>query len=134
MRKLTGTVISLALLALFAAGPAQASATVAVAGYEAATLGFATPVVVAPSGGPITLVVADESGAKHNFVAADSFKSGSTWCGSFPSGKCPRFWTPLIGGSGAHTAAVQGLAGIPSGQYAFVCTLHSAMTGTLIVP
>lgn len=133
MRKITASIISLALLALAAAGPAEAAVAVAVAGPENGSLGWTTPDVVAVSGAPVHLVVADPTTPPHDFVAKNTFRSSGPWCSSFPSGRCPRFWTPRIGADGAAVEEVQGLDGLAPGEYDFYCTVHSAMQGTLTI-
>ena len=120
------------LLVVLAAAPADAR--VAVAGPGAFAAGFATPVVITTAGGPLTLVNADA--APHNLIATDAFISKKEakrvpWCGNSPKGKCPLFWSETIG-AGEQTE-VLGLERTESGkQYAFVCTLHAAMRGTLV--
>lgn len=125
--------VATGLLVVLAAAPA--GARVAVAGPGAFAAGYATPVVITPAGGPVTLVNADA--APHNFIAVDAFIPKKVakkveWCPNYSKGKCPLFWSETIG-AGEQTD-VLGLERVVSGkQYAFVCTLHAAMRGTLVV-
>jgi hypothetical protein len=70
----------------------------------------------------------------HDVVARDDFRpNGSApWCADFPSGKCPLFWTPLIGQQ--QQAPVLGLADAEPGRdYTFYCSIHPLMVGTISV-
>ena len=53
------------------------------------------------------------------------------WCKRF-KGKCPAFWTPLLGLG--ETTELQGLKNTQAGRsYTFYCSLHPGMRGTLAV-
>lgn len=110
--------------------PAHAAVAAAVPGYAA---GWATPVVVAPVGGSVT--VANLDAAPHHLVAKDylpkKIARKTPWCSGYSKKSCPLFWSETVGTG--DTAEVQGLENIVSGeQYPFVCAIHSNMTGTLI--
>ncbi len=124
-------VLALVAFPLAIASPAGAVAAVAVPGSFAST--YATPVVVTNVGGPLTFVNGDV--AAHDVTALEHFlpkKTKESWCKEFPKGKCPLFWSETI--DGGQTTNVQGLANLQSGQqYRFFCSVHPAMTGTLIV-
>jgi len=67
-------------------------------------------------------------------VAADhiSLKSGKAkWCRQFKRGKCPLFYSPLIGLN--QSEEVLGVGNLKPGTYSFLCTLHPGMKGKLIV-
>ena len=123
----------LACLILGSAVPAQAAVAVTAPGGFVA--GFVPPVVVIGEGEGVTYANGDV--AAHNFVAEDAFASKklakkSPWCSGFDKGKCPLFWSPTI--TTGESTEVQGLGGVKSGQqYAFFCSLHPGMKGTLIV-
>jgi plastocyanin len=79
--------------------------------------------------------------ARHDVVALEARRpdGSAPWCGSFenpedPDAKdCPLFWTPLIPGGGSETP-VLGLEDTKAGEsYAFYCSIHPYMTGTLEV-
>jgi len=54
------------------------------------------------------------------------------WCKRFAKGKCPAFWTPLLGLG--ETTELQGLKNLKAGRsYTFYCSLHPGMRGTLAV-
>lgn len=120
------------LLVILAAAPA--GARVAAAGPGAFTAGFATPVVVTTVGGTVTFINSDV--ASHNFTAAEDFvpkklAKKKQWCGSYPKGKCPLFWSPTI--SAGQQTDVLGLDLVESGEtYAFICSLHPNMRGILV--
>ena len=113
---------------------APAGARVAAAGPGAFAAGFATPVVVTTVGGTVTFVNSDV--ASHNFIAAEDYVSKklakkTEWCASYPTGKCPLFWSPTI--TAGQQTDVQGLDLVKSGEtYAFFCSLHPNMRGTLV--
>ena len=111
-----------------------AHATPAVTGPAAFAAGYATPVVAITEGEGITYYNFDI--APHDFVALEDFLSKkearkAKWCSAF-DGKCPLFWSPRIGVG--QSTEVLGVDTLPSGsRYAFFCTIHPNMTGTLIV-
>jgi plastocyanin len=114
--------------------PAHA-AVVAVAGPGAYVAGWATPVVVAQSGGDLAVVNGDV--APHNFVASDDYlppkvARKTAWCSAFKKKTCPLFWSETI--TIGETTSVQGLDDIAPGQYPFYCSIHPGMTGTLVIP
>ena len=112
-----------------------AHAVIAAAVPQSFQLGFATPVVVAPVGGPVTFVNTDT--IPHNIQADGVFlpkkKAKKTdWCNLFPKKECPIFYSDAIGQG--QTVDVQGLENTESGkQYPFMCLLHPNMKGTLVV-
>jgi hypothetical protein len=70
----------------------------------------------------------------HDVVARDDFRpdGSAPWCADFKSGKCPLFWTPLIGQQAQ--APVLGLADAEPGRdYTFYCSIHPLMVGTISV-
>jgi plastocyanin len=120
------------LLVIAVAAPAHA--VVVFAGPGGFAAGYATPVVVAPVGGPLEFVNGDIQ--PHNVIATDHFLAKKTakkteWCKGYPKKKCPLFWSVTVGLGG--TAEVLGLENTESGQqYPFFCSLHPGMTGTLV--
>ena len=97
--------------------------------------GYVPPAVVIAKGEGITYANGDV--APHNFVAASAYRTvkvakKTKWCSGFKKGKCPLFWSQTVGMG--KTAEVEGLELVtPGKQYAFLCTLHPNMKGTLIV-
>jgi plastocyanin len=70
----------------------------------------------------------------HDVVARDDYRpdGSAPWCDDFQSGKCPLFYTPLIGNQ--KMEKVQGLADAEAGRdYTFYCSIHPYMTGTISV-
>ena len=125
---------------LLAPSPATASATgptdaQVVSGLTAKYYGYLTPVVVIQPGGGITYTNLDIE--RHNVVqdvATDGVHGKGThkWCGLFPKGRCPIFYSALIGLG--QSESVRGLKGVKPGKvYTFYCTLHPGMKGRLVV-
>ncbi len=106
------------------ATPLHSSAGASLRGYD-------TPVAVAAKDATPTYV--NDDLFLHNVVAKDAFgPANRPWCAAFPTGRCPLFWTPLIGL--AQSTTVRGLdRAEPGAAYAFYCTLHAAMRGTLVI-
>lgn len=131
MRRLVVGFLAACLVSAFAA---PAHAAVAAAGPGGFAAGFITPVVVVGPGEELTFANADV--APHNVTAVDAFLSKkdakkSKWCSAFDKGKCPLFWSPTI--TAGEQTSVEGLDKLsPGKQYAFICTLHPNMKGTLI--
>lgn len=127
-------IVGLAAASLITGLTAPAHAALAAAGPGGFAAGFATPVVVVAPGEELTFVNGDV--APHNITAIDAFLSKkdakkSKWCSAFDKGKCPLFWSPTI--TAGEQTTVEGLDRIvPGKQYAFICTLHPGMKGTLI--
>jgi len=132
MRKASFVVALGFTLASFAS-PARAA--VAATGPGGFVVGFVPPVVVIASDEGITYANADI--APHNFIAQDSFltkkqERKTKWCSGYDAGKCPLFWSETI--TAGRTTDVLGLQRVRSGEsYAFYCSLHPGMKGTLIV-
>ena len=115
--------------------PAPARAAVAVTGPGGFVAGFVPPIVVIEPGEGITYANADI--APHNFIAYEHYLTKkqakkSPWCTGYDKGKCPVFWSPTI--ALGNQTEVLGLEFVKSGEsYAFYCSLHPGMKGTLIV-
>jgi plastocyanin len=128
------SIVALLTAGLVAAVAGPAHAAVAVAGPGGFAAGFATPVVVVAKGEALTFVNGDLP--PHNFVAVDAFLSKkdakkTKWCSAYGKGKCPLFWSPSI--TAGESTDVLGLDRLePGKQYAFFCSLHPNMKGTLI--
>jgi hypothetical protein len=59
-------------------------------------------------------------------------KGKDPWCTRFAKGKCPVFWTPLLGLG--ESTDLKGLKNTVAGRnYTFYCSLHPGMRGTLAV-
>ena len=93
--------------------PGLGAGGVALAGPLGAATQYATPVVVVPSGSPVTFTNLDV--ALHDF---DS--STGAWSDR-----------PLIGLG--ESDRIDEIATLPSGQYEFFCSIHRNMVGTLVV-
>ena len=125
---------------LIGASPAAATAngptdTQILTGPSAKYYGYLTPVVVVSKGGHITYTNIDIE--RHNVVQDVTFDgvhgpSTAKWCGQFPKGRCPIFYSALIGLG--QSESVRGLKGVKPGKvYTFYCTLHPGMKGRLVV-
>ncbi|MFN2544252.1 MAG: plastocyanin/azurin family copper-binding protein [Actinomycetota bacterium] len=121
-----------------AAGAASAAAptdTQILSGPTAKYYGYVTPLVVVKKGGPITYTNVDVE--RHNVVQdvnADGVHGSAKakWCKQFKKGRCPVFYSPLIGLE--QSEPVQGLNALKPGKtYTFYCTLHPGMKGKLLV-
>jgi plastocyanin len=126
-------VSTLTTLVLLVAVATPANAVVVAAGPGGFAAGYATPVAVAPVGGPLIFVNGDIQ--PHNVVAFEDVlpkkvAKKTEWCKGYPKTKCPLFWSETAATGG--TAEVQGLENAESGQsYVFFCSIHPAMKGTL---
>ena len=96
------------------AAPAGA---VIVAGPGGATLGYVSKVAVEPQGTPMTFVNADQ--LAHTVTAVDRDQDGR----------------PLFSGNAlpGNTSIVAGVDKLRAGSYAFFCSFHPNMSGTLVV-
>ena len=118
-----------------ASGPVPDQASQVVSGPQAQFSGYATPVVVASKRGKVTYTNLDI--VRHDVVQdprADGMRGPGTkpWCRKFRKGRCPVFWTPLIG-LGDDTT-LRGMENVRPGKiYSFYCTLHPGMKGRLVV-
>src|SRR3954447_885397 len=116
-----------------AAASAAESTVVSVA--QGQSYGYATPVMLMPKGGKLQYANFDL--VRHNVVQdvlADhkSLKNGKAkWCRQFKRGKCPLFYSPLIGLG--QSEPVLGVGNLKAGTYSFYCTLHPGMKGKLVV-
>ncbi len=131
MRKLLVTAVT----CLIVLTPGAARAAVAVTGPGGFVAGFVPPVVVIAPGEDITYANADI--APHNFIAYEAYMTKkqakkAPWCSGYDKGKCPLFWSQTI--TAGQQTQVLGTENVVSGkQYAFYCSLHPGMKGTLIV-
>lgn len=148
VREWRGVIVALAALTGFVSGsvPAQAGDPlppyVAAAAYSGG-VGYINEVVATAAGEGISVAVADI--IQHDVVADDFGSDDNPWCDDinpltgerrYPLGKCPLFWSPLINatpGTGGPAQFVQGTDTVAAGTYAFHCSIHADMTGTLVV-
>ncbi len=130
LRRLIALLAAAASLVLSAA-PAPAVELVYTSGPGSYAVGWTAPVIVVPQNAQLTYVNLDV--AYHDVVADKVYGSDTQpWCDGLPAGKCPLFWSQLIGLS--KTTPVLGLdATTPGRIYPFVCSIHRNMTGTLVV-
>ena len=98
------------------AGPSAGGEIVSLAGAQ--NYGYATPVAVMSKGGALSYTNLDP--VNHNVVAKDLGSNGQ-----------PLFRSDFAGLG--KTVPVTGADQLPAGQYAFYCSLHLGMQGTLIV-
>ena len=135
MRRIVTTVLTATVVATAVLSASPARAAVAVTGPGGFAAGFLPPIVVIAEGEGVSYTNADI--APHNFIAEDAFvakkrEKKSKWCSSFDKGRCPLFWSPTI--TAGESTEVLGLEAVRSGdQYAFFCSVHPGMKGTLIV-
>lgn len=107
-----------------------------VAGPQAQLYGYLTPaLVLSKSLGRVVYTNLDV--VRHDVVQdvrTDGVASNGKdpWCKQFATGKCPVFWTPLLGLG--ESTDLRGLSNTVSGKsYSFYCSLHPGMRGTLAV-
>ena len=128
--------VVLASFSLLIGAAAHSEAAVAAAGPGSYAAGFLTPVVVVPPDDGLTFANADI--APHNLIATDAFVPKKKakkvkWCSAYDKGQCPLFWSETI--TAGQSTEVLGLEAVESGkQYAFYCSLHPGMKGTLVAP
>jgi plastocyanin len=106
-----------AMITVLASAPASAAQTTLAAGPYAAVTGWATPQVLVLQGDALNFVNTDVSAHR---VEAKEFG---------PTG--PLFASTLAGIG--QSVPVDRVSSLPPGTYAFVCTLHTSMTGTITV-
>lgn len=128
-------IVGAAIASLFvAATGAPARAVVAAAGPGSFAAGFATPVVIAPTATGVTFVNGDIQ--PHNVIANEDYYTKkqakkNEWCSNYPKTKCPVFWSETI--AVGEFTPVLGIENLTSGQqYAFFCSIHPDMQGTLV--
>jgi polyvinyl alcohol dehydrogenase (cytochrome) len=91
--------------------------------------GYTTAVAPYVTGGEMTFVNGDS--VMHDVVASVYGDGKQPWCKNFPKGKCPLFWTPLIGLGG--TTPILGLEDLESGgMYPFYCSIHPGMKANIV--
>jgi hypothetical protein len=131
MRLRTFAMVSALACAAFAGTPARAAVTYIAAGGGSQSSGtYATPVVFAPVGGPLTFLNGDVQ--SHNVVSDATGPSTQPWCGFFAPGACPLVWSPVTD-AGFRTNPVRGLENAAAGAtYAVHCVIHPQLRGTLV--
>jgi plastocyanin len=87
---------------------------------------------VAPYGAGAEMTFHNGDAAPHDVVATVYGEPDQPWCDSFPAGKCPLFWSKLIGlGESTPILGLDRLT--PGGTYPFFCTIHPSMRGDIVV-
>jgi polyvinyl alcohol dehydrogenase (cytochrome) len=119
-----------------AAGPEENAAPHIVAGPQAQFAGYLTPAMVASK--QLGRVLYTNLDIVRHDVIQDPRTDGvagkgkDPWCKRFKPGRCPVFWTPLLGLG--ESAELQGLKNAQAGRtYTFYCSLHPGMRGSLAV-
>jgi polyvinyl alcohol dehydrogenase (cytochrome) len=117
-------------------GPEEQLAPHIVAGPQAQFYGYLTPQMVA-SKGTGKVIYTNLDVVRHDVVQdvrndGVASKGKDPWCKKFAKGKCPVFWTPLLGLG--ESTDLQGLKNTQAGKtYTFFCSLHPGMRGSLAV-
>ena len=116
------------LIALIASPGAEALIATTHPGSTAG--GYTSPVFVSPRGTSLTYANFDVD--VHDIRSDDRRDSGSApFCALFPQGACPLFYSEAIGLG--EVTRVHGTELLDQGTYGFYCSLHTWMTGTLLV-
>ena len=129
LRGLLAVAGSAALALTTTASAAPPAPAVAIAGPEAATAGFVSRVVLSVQGQALTFVNADVSG--HTLTSKQT-KPQRVKFGS----KYYVIRVPLFDSSGVNAGAtreVKGVTTLKPGTYDFYCSMHTGMTGQLLV-
>ena len=119
-----------------AVGPEDQAAPHIISGPQAQFSGYLTPAMVASKASG-RVIYTNLDVVRHDViqdVRTDGVagKGKDPWCKRFAKGKCPVFWTPLLGLG--ESAEVQGLKNTAAGKtYTFYCSLHPGMRGSLAV-
>jgi polyvinyl alcohol dehydrogenase (cytochrome) len=117
-------------------GPEEDAVPHIISGPQAQFGGYLTPAMVA-SKGTGRVVYTNLDIVRHDVVQDPrtdgvANKGKDPWCKRFGKGKCPVFWTPLLGLG--QSADLMGLKNTVAGRnYTFYCSLHPGMRGTLAV-
>lgn len=132
------TLVSLCVLALALplSGASAVGADTRVAARDVPSAGFqfVPSDVVVDVAGTLTFTNTDLVG--HDVVAFDTGPDTNPWCGRY-IGDCPLFASPIVGLGGR--TVVEGTDQLPASDplsattntYAFFCSVHPWMTGTL---
>jgi plastocyanin len=133
MKKIARLMAPIAAVAVLVAGPASnANAVVVLAVPGSFQTTYATPVTVAPQGGPLFFVNTDLQ--PHNVVAQNKYLPKSLvkkapWCKQYSAKKCPLFWSAVVSDNETQV----NLTYAPAGTYTFYCEIHPKMTATLVI-
>ena len=130
----TGLALGAAALLVAATGaeaatPAPPVPSVAVAGPQAPTVGFATPTVVMLAGQALTFANGDTTG--HDITSKLTKPKKLKYGKKYYTIQVPLFRSESV--PAGSTGPVVGVEGLKPGTYAFFCSLHTGMTGSLIV-
>lgn len=132
-RSLRRPALLLAAGALLLASPgAQAAPPVpslAVAGPQAPIVGFATPTVLSVQGQALTFANGDTTG--HDITSKATKPVKVKYGKKYYTIQVPLFRSENIAAGG--TGPVVGVEGLKPGTYQFFCSLHTSMTGSLMV-
>jgi hypothetical protein len=114
--------------------PARAFVSIIVAGPGSLTAkSYATPVVVAPKGVPVTFNNQDFV-ASHNVTSDETGPDTQPWCRFFAAGACPLFWSPVAQIGGYELLNVYGIENAESGRaYTYHCVIYPSITGRLVI-
>ena len=129
-RPFAALVLAFVALIAFASPATTATPPAGIAVPGSFAYGYVTPAILVAPGEPILFVNLDV--APHDIVAKDAVRPNDRpWCARF-QGPCPLFASDVVG-TGGQTNVVGTETLTPGGQYAFVCSIHLNMTGTLVV-
>jgi plastocyanin len=132
LRSRRTTLVLVAGALLVTASGAQAAPpvpSVALAGPQAPTVGFATPSVLTVTGQALTLANGDTTG--HDITSKLTKPKKLKFGKKYYTIQVPLFRSESV--PAGSTGPVVGVEGLKPGTYAFFCSLHTSMTGSLIV-
>jgi plastocyanin len=127
----TALVVAAGALVIAATGADAAPPvpSVAVAGPQAPTVGFATPTVITLAGQALTLANGDTTG--HDITSTLTKPKKLKFGKKYYTIQVPLFRSESV--PAGATGPVVGVEGLKPGTYAFYCSLHTGMTGSLTV-